>query len=668
MKVCYYELLGVSRDATDIDLKKAYHKKALQYHPDKNPDNIEEATEIFSNIRTAYEVLSDPQERAWYDDHREQILNDSMNIDDVDNDQYEFDSSITGVTTDELLMFFNGSLYTKLDNSPAGMYQIVGKIFAKLAMDEVNWWRRISTNESNNQYKDDIFEKEIQSVGYLNAVEDRLSDDRYMFPTFGHSRTDYQYLKQFYRKWSNFNTFKNFSWKDEYMYSSQYDRRTKREIKKRNDRARNNAKNEYIKTVKRFVTFIKKLDKRMQRGAAKEEEERKLKEKQQRDMLKKQIQQQKRDISQKSEFEVQNWQTNEDVNWDELAKTYDEQKDYYKSSKEAKTTNKLNAWKKSDRNKNDTQYGDIDDNDTDTILIYECNICNKTFKSEKQLDNHINTKLHRKNVYRLQKEVSNENMSLGLDNLSELEEYDSAKENQEEEASINISTSISQDIQNMNMKQLNEQLAEIERQLAEADFSDDYNSEDADEEEKKEEELVVTEFAEEVKKHYGEEKSMYSNESNSTHIEDSGFENEDVFESEEEIDELTKILKSLEERNCKDSGIKFGDENQDNDSSDEDWCINKNNKKKKKKQKGKGKNKKKSNNENNSMMNTDDLNNVDNVVKGHIPQWKLETCATCGQTFGSKNQLFNHVKEKDHAASPNKVKKSTKKKNKKKQK
>ena len=74
MKTCYYELLGVDVTATDLELKKAYRKKALQFHPDKNPDNVDEATEIFATIRSAYEVLSDPQERAWYDAHKEQIL------------------------------------------------------------------------------------------------------------------------------------------------------------------------------------------------------------------------------------------------------------------------------------------------------------------------------------------------------------------------------------------------------------------------------------------------------------------------------------------------------------------------------------------------------------------------------------------------------------------
>lgn len=71
---CHYETLGVEQDATDDDLKKAYRKLALKWHPDKNPDNTEESKKQFQLIQAAYEVLSDPQERAWYDKHRDAIL------------------------------------------------------------------------------------------------------------------------------------------------------------------------------------------------------------------------------------------------------------------------------------------------------------------------------------------------------------------------------------------------------------------------------------------------------------------------------------------------------------------------------------------------------------------------------------------------------------------
>lgn len=62
----YYEVLGVQKNATADELKKAYRKKALQYHPDKNPGD-KEAEEKFKEAAEAYDVLSDPDKRARYD-------------------------------------------------------------------------------------------------------------------------------------------------------------------------------------------------------------------------------------------------------------------------------------------------------------------------------------------------------------------------------------------------------------------------------------------------------------------------------------------------------------------------------------------------------------------------------------------------------------------------
>ncbi|MFO1321683.1 MAG: molecular chaperone DnaJ [Burkholderiales bacterium] len=62
----YYEILGLNRDASDEDIKKAYRKLAMKYHPDRNPDS-KDAEEKFKEAKEAYEVLSDQQKRAAYD-------------------------------------------------------------------------------------------------------------------------------------------------------------------------------------------------------------------------------------------------------------------------------------------------------------------------------------------------------------------------------------------------------------------------------------------------------------------------------------------------------------------------------------------------------------------------------------------------------------------------
>ena len=63
----YYEILGVGKQATDDELKKAFRKMAKKYHPDANPDNKEQAEAKFKEVNEAYEVLSDPQKRKMYD-------------------------------------------------------------------------------------------------------------------------------------------------------------------------------------------------------------------------------------------------------------------------------------------------------------------------------------------------------------------------------------------------------------------------------------------------------------------------------------------------------------------------------------------------------------------------------------------------------------------------
>jgi len=67
MKRDYYEVLGVSRTATEDEIKKAYRKLALKYHPDKNPENRREAEERFKELVEAYQVLSDSERRGLYE-------------------------------------------------------------------------------------------------------------------------------------------------------------------------------------------------------------------------------------------------------------------------------------------------------------------------------------------------------------------------------------------------------------------------------------------------------------------------------------------------------------------------------------------------------------------------------------------------------------------------
>ncbi|KAJ3035649.1 hypothetical protein HDV00_003589 [Rhizophlyctis rosea] len=74
----YYKILGVAKDAGDDALKKAYRKAALKWHPDRNPNNKEEADKKFKEVSEAYEVLSDKNKRAVYDQFGEEGLKGGM--------------------------------------------------------------------------------------------------------------------------------------------------------------------------------------------------------------------------------------------------------------------------------------------------------------------------------------------------------------------------------------------------------------------------------------------------------------------------------------------------------------------------------------------------------------------------------------------------------------
>ena len=92
MKKDFYEILGITKSANEAEIKKAYRKKAIEFHPDKNPGNAA-AEENFKSAAEAYEVLSDPQKKAQYDRFGHQAFDNAgggggysgggMNMDDI---------------------------------------------------------------------------------------------------------------------------------------------------------------------------------------------------------------------------------------------------------------------------------------------------------------------------------------------------------------------------------------------------------------------------------------------------------------------------------------------------------------------------------------------------------------------------------------------------------
>jgi len=98
----YYQILGVAKDADENELKKAYRKQAMKWHPDKNQDNKEAAEAKFKDISEAFEVLSDPQKREIYDKFGEEGLKNGMG-------GAGFSSHFTPSSADDIFRTFFGN-------------------------------------------------------------------------------------------------------------------------------------------------------------------------------------------------------------------------------------------------------------------------------------------------------------------------------------------------------------------------------------------------------------------------------------------------------------------------------------------------------------------------------------------------------------------------------
>lgn len=244
MKTDYYVLLGIEETASFSEVKKAYRKKALLLHPDKNPDDIENTTKLFNEVRVAYETLIDPQERSWYDSHKFQILmEDGDSNTGFDGNDDSFDTYYAGTSYEDIERYMNTNLYQHFDDSINGFYSVVSVLLDKIASEEVTAGKQQKLPGFLN-YKDD--------TSFATVCDPK----ELLYPRIGNSKTAYDSTRMFYKVWSNFQSVKTFSWCDEYRYSTAPDRRTRRIMEKENRKLRELAKKKYNETVRKFISFI----------------------------------------------------------------------------------------------------------------------------------------------------------------------------------------------------------------------------------------------------------------------------------------------------------------------------------------------------------------------------------------------------------------------------
>ncbi|KAI4816677.1 hypothetical protein KUCAC02_008993 [Chaenocephalus aceratus] len=385
---CHYEILCVKRDAGDDELKKAYRKLALKWHPDKNLDNPDEAAEYFKLIQAAYDVLSDPQERAWYDNHREALLKGGITGDYADD-------SI------DLLQYFTVTCYSGFGDDEKSFYTVYRNLFESIVKEEMEH----------------------------SKVED--DDDEEDFPTFGDSESDYDTVVHvFYGYWQSFCTRKNFAWKEEYDTRHASNRWEKRAMEKDNKKTREKSRKERNELVRQLVAFVRKRDRRVLAHRKLVEEQNAEKIKKAEEMRRKQ---KLSHAKMAEDYKEQSWAA-----MSELEKELQQMEAQYGKEFGDGSESEDEELEIDPREKNGDEGDDVEQPNGDELTMddyYEslyCPACDKSFKSDKAMKNHQKSKKHREMVALLRQQLEEEDDSLGL-NVNGKDENKLEDEEEEEE-------------------------------------------------------------------------------------------------------------------------------------------------------------------------------------------------------------------------------------------
>lgn len=242
----HHTVLGITRDADETVVKKAHRKLARQFHPDKNYGN-EEAAKEFRFVQQAYECLTDPAERKYYDEHRESILKGVKPGEGMDGDTVDFLYDITP-------FHFTGC-YDGYGDGENGFFGVYRQVFFEILEGEIRGW---------------VSEGNIDENDMSNA---HLPRD------FGTGSWDWKDVSQFYNSWESFSSCLSFAWADKYDPREAESRFVRRRVDDENKKARRVAKRERNDDVMHFVAFVKKRDPRVIEARERAEEEKVLKEK-----------------------------------------------------------------------------------------------------------------------------------------------------------------------------------------------------------------------------------------------------------------------------------------------------------------------------------------------------------------------------------------------------
>lgn len=300
------------------------------------------ATQKFAELQSAYEILSDPHERSWYDSHRDAILSGQ----DTTGDGAEPTSfrNVRITSTEEIMSLmrkFNSSI--PFNDDPIGFFSVARETFEHLALEED------AAAEQENIYAAD-------------------------YPTFGQAEDTYeQVVKPFYAAWASFVTRKTFAWKDKYRLSDAPDRRVRRLMEKENKKLREDAAREFNDAVRFLVTFVRKRDPR---------------------------------YIPNTQTEAQRQETSRVAAAAQAARSR-------AANQERIADYELPDWATSRENRSDEGAFSVSEAESE-VQILECVVCDKNFKSEKQLEAHERSKKHTKAVQQLRWQMRKEGVELQL--------------------------------------------------------------------------------------------------------------------------------------------------------------------------------------------------------------------------------------------------------------
>ncbi|TPX42458.1 hypothetical protein SeLEV6574_g05605 [Synchytrium endobioticum] len=390
MKTDYYELLDVDIGATTDDIKKAYKKKALQLHPDKNVGREAHTTELFAQVKEAYEVLADDHERAWYDSHKDHILRGDDTYPDHDDD---FVPATAGTTTEHLMKYFSNAVYNNFDPvSPNSFYTVYHELFTRLEAEEINASRSDSEARTDNSYQ---FNDNIDFLG-SNIIA-------------------------FYKKWINFSTVKSFRWKDKWRLSEAPDRRVRRAMEAENKAERDKARKEFIETVRQLAEYVRKRDPRYKSHLEACRAAQMMRDK---NAAKKRLDERQERLKEAMNYEVPDWAKAEvDVELDDdgnvrVMPRRDNDDVGGQGDDDSYDENDTNGNEPLGTLKQDAIHG------LDEVDFY-CVACDKEFKSASQLSNHEKSKKHQKMEWVLKKQMRKEATAAGdIDDRNELSDND----------------------------------------------------------------------------------------------------------------------------------------------------------------------------------------------------------------------------------------------------